>query len=442
MLDPAVAIPTLVGSVLSMFAGGFIFLCYIVLPPQKHFRHTLILNLAFADFFNALNNSTSGIYAFRHGSIPADIACSVNGLIGQWTVQATDFAILFISVATVLTLRKWVYKPNTHWSAKVLVSMGIWAVPTVTSFTGLTLGAYQPGSGNWCWIGSDDRILRYTLGHAWRLVIISTIICLFTYLFIYVHIYFSSMRSIDELNALEGDTDRFEERAYKGDDLNGIHVYNEFEISEEPIDVYWASTAAEERNTRFFPSHPTNQPQVENERKTPTALSSQSLSKISNRITESTPLLTRDLLALIRRPPPSNLTITISHTTPLRSAIKAREAHIQKLPLFNAYPVAYIILWIPEILNRFIELTGHKSRTVAVLQASTQFVGLANALVYGYNERIWSLTKRWWNSQRESKCRKGNDDGESGIRISTMHTTTREGPPISWPIGRPTVGHS
>ena len=48
MLDLAVAIPTLVGSVVSMFAAGFIFLCYVVLPPQKHFRHTLILNLAFA----------------------------------------------------------------------------------------------------------------------------------------------------------------------------------------------------------------------------------------------------------------------------------------------------------------------------------------------------------------------------------------------------------
>ena len=48
MLDLAIAVPTLIGSVLSMFAAGFIFLYYIVLPSQKHFRHTLILNLAFA----------------------------------------------------------------------------------------------------------------------------------------------------------------------------------------------------------------------------------------------------------------------------------------------------------------------------------------------------------------------------------------------------------
>jgi hypothetical protein len=105
----------------------------------------------------------------------------------------------------------------------------------------------------------------------------------------------------------------------------------------------------------------------------------ESSSTISNRVNEFTPLLTRDPLALIRRPPPTNITTTISHTIPLRSTIRARETQIQKLLLFNAYPVAYIILWIPGILNRFIELTGHNSRTVAILQASTQFVGLANA---------------------------------------------------------------
>ncbi|KAN0099600.1 G protein-coupled glucose receptor regulating Gpa2 domain containing protein [Hyaloscypha variabilis] len=437
-----------------MFAAGFIFLCYIILPPQKHFRHTLILNLAFADFFNALNNSTSGIYAFRHGSIPAGIACSMNGLIGQWTVQATDFAILFISIATVVTLRKSNYKANTHWSAKVLVTMGIWVVPTVTSYTGLALGAYRPVSGNWCWISSDDRALRYALGHAWRLAIIFSIICLFTYLFIFVHRHFSSMRSIDELNALEGDTDRFEGKTYKDNDLNGIHVYNEFEISEEPIDLYWDSTAVLKGNTEFFSPHPGNISLTQTGEASPPpspfkvmkqtfhphiSEEQESSSTTSNRINEFTPLLTRDPLALIRRPPPTNITTTISHTIPLRNTIRARETHIQKLLLFNAYPVAYIILWIPGILNRFIELTGHNSRTVAILQASTQFVGLANALVYGYNERIWSLTKMWWKSKRE---RKESDDCESGIRIGTMHTTTSERPPISWPIGRPVVAHA
>ena len=46
MPDLAVAVVTLKGSIISVFAAGPIFVCYLVLPPQKNFRHTLILNLA------------------------------------------------------------------------------------------------------------------------------------------------------------------------------------------------------------------------------------------------------------------------------------------------------------------------------------------------------------------------------------------------------------
>lgn len=209
-----------------------------------------------------------------------------------------------------------------------------------------------------------------------------------------MHRHFTSLRSIDELNALEGDedTDRFEERAYHGKDgalggMNGICVYNEFEISEEPNEFYWNATTARESRPDYFPYHPKDLPRKKDEENMTPPLSPIKVVKqtlhphSSNDRTddESRPLLTRDPLALVRRPPPPNLSTTISSMYPSRTTIRAREAHIQKLLLLNAYPVAYIILWIPGILNRFIELTGHKSRTVAILQASTQFVGLANA---------------------------------------------------------------
>jgi hypothetical protein len=61
MPDLAIATPTLVGSILSMFAAGFIFTCYLILPPQEHFRHTLILNLAFAGKFCTSLDSLSPI---------------------------------------------------------------------------------------------------------------------------------------------------------------------------------------------------------------------------------------------------------------------------------------------------------------------------------------------------------------------------------------------
>jgi hypothetical protein len=210
-----------------------------------------------------------------------------------------------------------------------------------------------------------------------------------------MHRHFSSLRSIEELNGLEMDKDRLEERAYSTDDtLNGIYVCNEFEISEEPNDMYWGLTTPKDKKSDYLPSFLKDMPQTQTDRTTPPPSPLKAIKQTfhphisettSNSITaaheanDSIPLLTRDPLALVRRPPPTSLTTTISPTVPLRSTIKARETHIQKLLLFNAYPAAYIILWIPGILNRFIELSGHSSRPVAILQASTQFVGLANA---------------------------------------------------------------
>ncbi len=61
---------------------------------------------------------------------------------------------------------------------------------------------------------------------------------------------------------------------------------------------------------------------------------------------------------------------------------------VHRALLLNAYPLAYIILWLPGIANRLIEATGHSSTVMQYLQATSQLVGLANALTYGWNERV------------------------------------------------------
>jgi hypothetical protein len=68
---------------------------------------------------------------------------------------------------------------------------------------------------------------------------------------------------------------------------------------------------------------------------------------------------------------------------------QATETRIKKAFLLNAYPIMYIILWIPGIMNRLAEASGHPTRVLVILQSSTQFVGLANAITYGLNEKIW-----------------------------------------------------
>jgi hypothetical protein len=67
---------------------------------------------------------------------------------------------------------------------------------------------------------------------------------------------------------------------------------------------------------------------------------------------------------------------------------KQHKTSIEKAMLLNAYPVFYILLWIPGIANHIAEAAGHKVYILEVLQASTQLIGFANAVMFGWNERI------------------------------------------------------
>jgi hypothetical protein len=68
---------------------------------------------------------------------------------------------------------------------------------------------------------------------------------------------------------------------------------------------------------------------------------------------------------------------------------RARYKQIQRALLLNAYPIVYVLLWLPGLINRFVELsTGRSNFALQVLQSSTQFVGVANAITYGFNERV------------------------------------------------------
>lgn len=64
------------------------------------------------------------------------------------------------------------------------------------------------------------------------------------------------------------------------------------------------------------------------------------------------------------------------------------EREMRRALLLNAYPLAYFILWLPAIVNRFMETEGVQpanSRAMAALQSCTQLIPLANALTFGVN---------------------------------------------------------
>ena len=96
-----------------------------------------------------------------------------------------------------------------------------------------------------------------------------------------------------------------------------------------------------------------------------------------------------------------------SGTTPQRSGgthPRDLEREIKRMLLLNAYPVLYIILWLPGILNRLVEAAGHSSYLLTILQCSTQYIGLANAITYGFNEHLKTTVRRdlvkWYRTRR------------------------------------------
>ena len=73
--------------------------------------------------------------------------------------------------------------------------------------------------------------------------------------------------------------------------------------------------------------------------------------------------------------------------------LRSTQRRIQRTLLLNGYPIAYMILWIPGIANRIAQATNHPTIVLGILQASTQLVGLANAITYGFNESMVSESK-------------------------------------------------
>ncbi|KAF2715258.1 hypothetical protein K504DRAFT_421848 [Pleomassaria siparia CBS 279.74] len=401
MVVLAVAIPTLVGSICSLIAASFIFVCYFIFPFKPHFRHVLILNLATADFINALNNTISGIWYTAGGKFRIGSKCTANGFIGQLSVQGTDFAILLIAIVTVIVLKSPQYLPNTSLPSYIFLSLLVWIVPLTTSITGLALNAYGPVSGNWCWIKADRADLRYALTHGWRIGIIFTTIGLYAYLFCYFRQVFSVEQQPSTVSIKDHDTEHImtamaNPNLFSGNmGLSAVRNSDETDESEGrnsmqagPFELDSISTKEQEERKRAMEEavqdmesrdllaaawatnfSPYNRP-GRNPTHSDTAYEPNSQTDLNIPIGD-----------ISSRAP--------TYATDFASMNRARNKKIQRALLLNAYPIAYVLLWLPGLINRFVELgTGESSFVLQVLQSSTQFVGVANAITYGLNERV------------------------------------------------------
>jgi len=360
----AITAVTAAASFLSVIGSGFILLCYAILPLDHHFRHILILNLATSDFLNSLNNTVGGLYILAHKKgIDPGRACVFNGFVGQVTVQATDCAILVIAITTVYTIagRHISAVPEGRWQHKraVLLTCAIWAFPFFTGFLALGKGWYAPASGDWCWLEAKPVYIRYVLTHGWRFLFIIIEISLYFYLNIYLRRHY---RAVAQVISPPGGIGSRSTQTGPRQESSSSPSYGQ--VSATTIDAGEKGTAT-------------------------ASVYSPNLSQKS-----TTGLLPQNK-------PRSTFW---SRLTGLRGTSQAKGAFsadaqyqaIQRALLLNAYPLAYIILWIPGIVNRLIEATGRQSTVTQFLQATTQLVGLANALTYGWNEKVATqLRKRF-----------------------------------------------
>lgn len=92
---------------------------------------------------------------------------------------------------------------------------------------------------------------------------------------------------------------------------------------------------------------------------------------------------------------------------PLKETNASKNRAIRRMLLLNGYPILYIILWIPGIVNRIVEIVKGKSPVwLEALQASTQLVGFANALTYAWNEQLYARAMASWKRIRRRNRRR------------------------------------
>ncbi|KAK8041626.1 hypothetical protein PG994_014633 [Apiospora phragmitis] len=321
---------------------------------------------------NSLNNSISGIVTMLNLDKPQPlspgIACNINAFVGQFSVQAVDFNILIMSVTVLLTLRS--NKLSTEPSRLTILSICAlaWVPSAITSSVGLVLDAYAPVSGNWCWIKSQDVPLRYALTHSWRMAIFLATVIIYTYIYIHLKRTFNKF-ALSTTNVTNHNPQP---------DLPVGGKANDNPDTTETSDIIVKKT--------FYIDDGVSSADVTR----PAAFAS---------VTAGDPIPLQDLEparpsngAALARPSKAD------HDHHIHGGARhGSNSNLRRMLLLNGYPVLYIVLWIPGIATRLVEaVRGSSPPWLLVMQSSTQYIGLANAVTYSWNEKMTQRFKRLW----------------------------------------------
>lgn len=240
---------------------------------------------------------------------------------------------------------------------------------------------YGHVSGNWCWILPDPRF-RYGLTHGWRIAIFIATIGIYTAIYIHLKRVFNRIRMS---NATSETKSKDRENAGPSSSrwarpIGGKSAAQQQQQGEESQGIPMRPT-----NVKFNQGRELEDVNMEDNAST-------------QHLAAETQGATDEERGQI---PPASVAKSKSGRNSIRLSTTASRMpappNLKRMLLMNGYPIAYIILWIPGMANRLVEvINGSSPVWLRALQASTQFVGVANAITYGLNEQARGRLGEWW----------------------------------------------
>ncbi|EPS45036.1 hypothetical protein H072_999 [Dactylellina haptotyla CBS 200.50] len=371
-----------------------------------------------------MNNSVSGMWRIIHRrDIPPSPGCTASGFIEQLSIQATDTSIFAIAVVTVWSLtRETMLRETLPRLTTFLMCASTWILPISTAFTALGMHKYTTVSGNWCWLSVKPTYYRYVLMHGWRFAFIIGEILMYTYLHIYLRRRFASFVVSNKLSTATSATlcgsepltsPTFQPKEFTQGNIDDVAP----DDNTVPIRIS-DGDREKDRRERDLEAGITRARTESWVQEAQSRKASKADKETTTEITAVLPTPQQETIPESRFPPENyppqpapkrhKLRFSFNHPFAHRGAedndlddheidprkarlamdSEARSRRVRRVLLLNAYPAMYILLWIPGIANRLVEATGHSSHVTQFLQASTQFIGLANAITYGWNERV------------------------------------------------------
>ncbi|KAK7409081.1 hypothetical protein QQX98_008742 [Neonectria punicea] len=275
------------------------------------------------------------------------------------------------------------------------------------------MGEITPVGGNWCWISATRVDLRYALTHGWRFLVIFSTIAIYVYIWIYLRQHLWSKR-VGNRSSTFGSTGCTTNSAYSC--FGSRSGFKAVEGEEAELDDLGPTSKAVLTQPRSSLTARPGSSDIERD------------GSAYNSINEVNGSDRRDMMdnkeistPRISHPPPAYLPTPQDRSKrqhdplqtnvsefPMRRDTSRVEREIRRMMLLNGYPLMYVLLWIPGLINRLMEASGNApSPTVgAALQVSTQFVGFANALTYGFNNHLRDRLKGMYLTPAVLKIRR------------------------------------